>query len=374
MSRIQFKKVIFHVDMDSFYASCELTAHPELKEVPFIVGADPKQGKGRGVVVSCNYAARKFGVRSGIPISRAWELCPHATYVRPNFELYEQVSSRVMKQIRQFADLVEQVSIDEAYLDVTHRIRTLLQDGFEDNEDSVIRDLASSIKSAIATSENITCSIGVAESKIVAKIATDMRKPDGLTIVAPKDTLSFLEPLDVSRIPGVGKVTQKILLEEFGVKTISELRKADPVKLRDRFGKNSVWLLNAAGGMDESEVIENWDTISISGETTFEMDEGDYSRVREVMFSVAADVHRRTLANGYLFKNVGIKIRFSGFETHTRSKSLGAYSDSFELLKRETEKLLSEFYESEKTVRLIGVKVSNLQKMEEGQTTLAAWR
>ena len=359
--------------MDSFYASCELSANPELKEVPFIVGADPKQGKGRGVVVSCNYAARKFGVRSGIPISRAWELCPQAKYVRPNFDLYEQVSSRVMKLIRQYANLVEQVSIDEAYLDVTHKIAMVIQDGIENSETDAITALANSIRKAVKDAENITCSIGAAETKIVAKIATDMHKPDGLTIVAPKETLEFLSPLDVSRIPGVGKVTQRILSEGFGVKTIAELRGVDAVKLRDRLGWNSTWLLNAASGVDESEVVESWDTISVSGETTFLDDEADYTKVREVMFEVAEDVHKRMMAEGYLYKNIGIKIRFTGFETHTRSRSLGAYSNSLELLKRESEKLLSEFYESEKKVRLVGVKVSSLQKMEVGQTTLTTW-
>ncbi|MCL4517847.1 MAG: DNA polymerase IV [Thaumarchaeota archaeon] len=369
----QFRKVIFHVDMDSFYASCELSANPELKETPFIVGADPKQGKGRGVVVSCNYAARKFGVRSGMPISRAWELCPQARYVRPNFDLYEQVSSRVMKLIRQYANLVEQVSIDEAYLDVTDKIAMVLQDGVEKSESLAITSLANSIRTAVKNAENITCSIGAAETKIVAKIATDMHKPDGLTVVAPHEVLGFLALLEVSKIPGVGKVTQRILSEEFGVKTISDLRGVDVVKLRERFGWNSTWLLNAANGVDESEVVESWDTISVSGETTFGEDEADYAKVRKVMFDVASDVHKRMLAEGYLFKNVGIKIRFTGFETHTRSRSLGAYSDSLELLKRETEKLLSEFYESEKKVRLVGVKVSSLQKMEAGQTTLTTW-
>ncbi|MDG6907970.1 MAG: DNA polymerase IV [Nitrososphaerota archaeon] len=369
----QFKRIVFHVDMDSFYASCELSSKPEMRETPFIVGADPKQGKGRGVVVSCSYAARKFGVHSGMPISKSWELCPQATYVRPNFELYEQISFRVMQLLRQFADLVEQVSIDEAYLDVTHRIATVLEDRVEDDELSAIQALADSIRKAVTNQEKITCSIGAAETKIVAKIATDTHKPNGFTVVPPGKVLDFLSPLEVSKIPGVGKVTKRILSEDFGVKTIFDLRKVDPGRLRDRFGRNSIWLQNAANGIDESEVVESWDTLSISGETTFEEDEPDYEKVRRVMRDVAEDVHKRALAEGYLFRNVGIKIRFTGFETHTRSKSLGAYTNSFELLERETEKLLSEFYESEKKVRLVGVRVSSLQKIESGQTTLSSW-
>jgi DNA polymerase IV (DinB-like DNA polymerase) len=358
--------------MDSFYASCELSQRPELKNEPFVVGADPKEGKGRGVVLACNYPARKFGLHSGMPISRAWQLCPQAHYGSPHFELYEQISNRVMNLIQPFAERVEQVSIDEAYLEVTSRIESM-KDDQKVNELDLIQSLADSIRKAVSEKENITCSIGVAESKIVAKIATDMNKPNGLTIVRPSEVLEFLAPLEVSRIPGVGTVSQKILLDKFQVKTISDLRKVPVEDLKTGFGKNAVWLMNVANGIDESSVVERWSTTSLSGETTFQEDEGDYSKIRDAMNNVASEVHGRAVKYGYLFRNVGIKIRFSGFETHTRSKSLMVYADSLEILNRETEKLLSEFYGSGRKVRLIGVRVSNLLKRDEAQLTLLDW-
>ncbi len=219
--------------------------------------------------------------------------------------------------------------------------------------------------------ENITCSIGVADSKIIAKIATDMNKPNGLTIIEPSKALEFLAPLDVSRIPGVGNVSQKILLDKFKVKTISDLRKIPVEDLKEGFGKSAMWLMNVAKGIDESSVVERWDPVSLSGETTFFEDEVDYSKIREAMHQVADDVYRRTIKDGYLFRSVGIKIRFSGFETHTRSKSLVVYTDSLGILNQETEKLLSEFDDSGRKVRLIGVKVSNLLKRDETQLILA---
>lgn len=386
-----FDRVIFHVDMDSFYASCELSRRPELpRDLPFIVGADPKEGKGRGVVIACNYPARKLGIHSALPISRAWELCPTAVFVRPDFAFYGEVSSRVISLIRPLADKVEQVSIDEAYMDVTGRIFELKSrepagigketaaarvDGdVRGSDEEAITELARSIKKAVIEKERITCSIGVANSKIVAKIATDMNKPDGLTIVFPEDVQEFLAPLPVGKIPGVGRVTERVLQSEFKVYKISDLRSVELEALSARFGqKSALWLNRVASGIDESEVVEHWDPVSLSGETTFEEDEGDYQRIRKVMFDVAIEVHGRAERDHYMFKNVGIKVRFTGFETHTRSRSLSAATESLEVLKRECDKLLSEFASSGKKVRLIGVRVSGLVKIEKEQLTLLEW-
>lgn len=365
-----FARIVFHVDMDSFYASCELSLKPELKTRPFVVGADPMEGKGRGVVLACNYPARKFGLHSGMPISTAWKLCPQANYQPPNFGLYEEVSGRVMSLLKMYADKLEQVSIDEAYLEVTERVRLLVQEGSEGTEINAIENLARNIKRAVNEKEKITCTIGVSDSKIVAKIATDMQKPDGLTIVTPDKTLDFLAPLDVSKIPGIGQVSQRMLLDKLRVKTIKDLRNIPIEDLSDRFGKSSLWLYNVARGIDSSPVVERWEPVSISGETTFFEDVSDYSKIRETMSEVASDVHKRTLREGYVFRAIGIKIRFSGFETHTRSKTLNSYTNSKSILDRETEKLLSEFYNSGKKVRLIGVRVSTLLRNDEKQKTL----
>ena len=368
----EFDRTIFHVDMDSFYASCELSRTPEMKNEPFVVGADPRDGKGRGVVLACNYIAKKQGLRSGMPISRAWDLSPQAHYVRPDFEFYGEISSRVMQLLRKFADRTEQVSIDEAYLEVTERLN-LISRSQNLSHDSSIRQLAEEIKRSVMDNQGITCSVGVANCKILAKIATDMNKPNGLTIVNPEEALNFLSPLPVSKIPGVGKVTHRVLSEKFRIETIGDLRKVPIDDLKEAFGRSAIWLSNVSRGIDESEVVESWDPVSISSETTFQEDEGDYAKVREVMDEVAKDVFSRVVSEHYLFRNVGIKIRFTGFETHTRSKSLNAHSVSQEVLLRECEKMLSEFYDSERKVRLIGVRVSSLKKKEDDQKTLMDW-
>ena len=357
--------------MDSFYASCELARLPEFKEKPFIVGADPKDGQGRGVVLACNYVARKVGVHSGMPISKAWELCPDAKYVAPDHRLYAQVSERVMSLIRGFSGIVEQVSIDEAYLDVTQEVANAVASG--KSKDGAINNLVASIKSSVKQHENITCSVGVANSKIVAKIATDIQKPDGMTKVDPDNVRAFLAPLPVGKIPGVGRVTQKILLDAFTVSKIGDLESVLLEDLKDRFGRSAIWLKKVAQGIDESEVTSHWEPVSQSGETTFEEDEGDYSKVKSVMLDVAKDVHLRVAREGYLFRNVGIKIRFSGFETHTRSRMLSAPSGSPDAIDRECVRLLSEFSASGKKVRLIGVRLSDLEKRSEDQLTLSEW-
>jgi DNA polymerase IV (DinB-like DNA polymerase) len=358
--------------MDSFYASCELAKNPSLKDSPFIVGADPQGGQGRGVVLSCNYSARKFGVRSGMPISKAWRLCPNATYVFPNFTLYGEVSKRVMKLLEEFTPKIEQTSIDEAYLDFS-------SDPAVGSLNSSERKLAATavalaIKKRIMDKENITCSIGISNSKIVSKIATDMSKPDGLTIVEPERVKEFLSPLPVEKIPGIGKVTQKTLLESFGVKTIADLTKCPIDLLKEKFGRSAIWFHEIAEGIDNSKVKSGWQPISESSETTFDIDENNYEVVLKAMKEVAAEVHRRVMKDGYLFRNIGIKIRFTGFETHTRSRTLIAPTDSLEVVYRESERLLSEFQSSGKSVRLIGVRLSSLEdRKSEGQSSLIEW-
>jgi DNA polymerase IV (DinB-like DNA polymerase) len=366
------QRVIFHVDMDSFYASCELALNPSWKEQPFIVGADPKEGKGRGVVLACNYPARKFGVRSGMAISRAWQLCPTARYVFPHHETYGQVSKRVMEILKQFTNRIEQVSIDEAYLDFSDDPSIVTLNGKERRE--ALISIAMAIKNRVRDQEKITCSIGISNSKIVSKIATDLKKPDGLTIVEPENVVEFLAPLAVEKIPGVGKVTQKFLLESFDVKTIGDLAKIPLELLQEKFGRSAIWFHNVASGKDKSEVVTDWEPVSQSGETTFETDEFDYQNVSKVMKDVAVEVHKRTVTEGYMFKNVGIKIRLTPFETHTRSHSLTAPTDSLEIVLKECEKLLEEFSLNGRSVRLIGVRLSSLEEMrEQDQRTLLEW-
>ncbi|MHB1908192.1 MAG: DNA polymerase IV [Nitrososphaerales archaeon] len=365
------ERVIFHVDMDSFYASCELAKNPSLKNDPFVVGADPRNGQGRGVVLSCNYPARKFGVRSGMPISRAWKLCPKAKYVFPDFALYQEVSQRVMEILHKFTEKTEQVSIDEAYLDFTDNPLSALKGKQRSDAISLI---AAEIKKQIKEKEKITCSIGVSNSKLVSKIASDINKPDGLTVVETSQVKDFLAPLEVGRIPGIGKVTQKILSDSFGIKTIADLANTPLEKLEEKFGRSALWFHRVALGEDESEVVTGYEPVSQSGETTFQEDLADYKEISRAMIDVAKDVHKRVIDDGYTFKNVGIKIRFSEFETHTRSKMLNLPSESLETVLSTSEKLLSEFSSSNRKVRLIGVRLSNLEKKDpNSQKSLMDW-
>jgi len=224
-------RVIFHVDLDAFYASVEIRSNQSYRGVPLIIGADPKDGKGRGVVITCSYEARKFGVRSAQPISVAFKLCPTAVYVRPNFELYDEVSGDVMGLLKRFADKFEQASIDEAYMDVTQIC----------NRYGGSVELAKHVKAELESTERLTCSIGIAPNKSTAKIASDMKKPNGLTYVDPTRAKEFLAPLPVSKISGIGKKTEQ-KLNELGIKTIGELAIYPTGKLYEEFGKNAVWL------------------------------------------------------------------------------------------------------------------------------------
>src|SRR5499426_2541193 len=216
---------ILHVDMDAFYASVEQLDQPEYKGRPVIVGADPKGGKGRGVVAACSYEARKFGVRSALPISRAWKLCPDGVYVRPRMRRYAEVSRDVMEVLRRYTDLVEPLSIDEAFLDITGSIALF---GSPDQ-------IARSIKQEIRDRTGLTASVGLAPNKFLAKIASDIRKPDGFMVVEEKDVEAFLNDLPISRLWGVGPKTEQ-RLHELGFRTIGQLAKADREALLGTLG------------------------------------------------------------------------------------------------------------------------------------------
>ena len=195
------KRIIVHVDMDHFFTAVEERNHPEYKGKPVIVGADPKAGKGRGVVSTCNYQTRRFGVRSGMPISKAWRLCPEAVYLPVNYELYEQVSNEIMGILRGYSDKFEQWGIDEAFLDVTSKVKDYA------DADALARQM----KNKIQTEQKLTCSVGVGPNKIVAKVASDFRKPDGLTIVKAEEAECFLAPLSVRKLLWIGRKTEQTL-------------------------------------------------------------------------------------------------------------------------------------------------------------------
>lgn len=356
------RRVILHVDLDAFYVSAEVREHPELKGLPVVVGADPEGGKGRGVVIACSYEARKFALRSGMPISQAYRLCPQAKYIPPSWGLYERVSEEVMDTLKGFADRFEQASIDEAFLDVTSRAR---------DEDSA-RRVASDVKKAVREKHGLTSSIGVGPNKSSAKIASDRNKPDGLTIVPFKDVARFLAPLPVGVVPGIGRKTGEFLNEK-GISTIGQLQQLEGKQLMSWFGKNGVWLWGVIHGEENVEVRQQEIAKSMSVERTFKEDVKDFRMVRREAADGASELMRRVKSAGYSYRVAGIKIRFAGFETHTREKTLVSHTDSEESLSESVDKLLDEFESHGKPVRLVGVRVADIQRLTSGPSKLDDW-
>jgi len=352
-------RIVFHVDLDAFYVSAEMKNDLGLRGLPVVVGADPEGGKGRGVVVACSYEARKFGLRSGMPISQAYRLCPRAVYRRPNWGLYERTSEEVMATLKRIAPRFEQASIDEAFLDVT---------GMATDESSA-KTLADAIKEAVRENHGLTCSIGVAPNKSAAKIASDRNKPDGLTIVPFDGVEKFLAPLPVSVVPGIGNKTREFLREK-GIENISQLQRLQGQQLLSWFGKNGVWLWGVIHGQENVEVRQQDMPKSLSVERTFKEDVTDFRAVRREAADAAAELMRRVKSGAYLYRTCGIKIRFRGFETHTREKSLTSHTDSQEPLLEATETLLNEFEEEGRPVRLVGVRVADIQRASAGPSRL----
>jgi DNA polymerase IV (DinB-like DNA polymerase) len=342
-------RVILHVDLDAFFPSVEVREHPEFKDKAVVVGADPKEGKGRGVVSSASYEARKFGIRSAMPISRAWKLCPDCIYLRPHFDLYVPASNSIMRILKSHADKFEQGGIDEAYLDISRRVTDF----------DAAREYAKKIMEEVLEKEKLTCSIGVGPNKMVAKIASDIKKPYGLTVVKEEDVKEFLFPLDVRKIPGVGPKTERIL-KESNIGIISDLATTKPEILTRLFGVWGARLHEFANGIDSSEVVEEYETKSIGRDTTFEKDADDDEQILQVLDELSEEVHEDVIANGFKFKTITVRVRYQHFDTHTRSKSLLFPTNDLDILRNNAKRLIAPFLRGNKKVRLIGVRVSNL--------------
>ncbi len=352
-------RIVFHVDMDQFYAAVEEREHPEFKGKPVVVGADPKGGKGRGVVSTSNYEARKFGIHSGMPISRAWKRCPDAIYVPPSFKLYVKTSSRIMKLLRKYADKFEQWGLDEAFLDVSSKVRN-----FEE-----AKKLAEKIRQEIRKSEKLTSSIGIGPNKLVAKIASDFKKPNGLTVVTEKEVEMFLSSLPVRKLLWVGKKTER-KLNDMGIKTIGDLASFDLATLVDRFGKMGTQFHLFAHGIDESEVSERGEIKSVGREITFETNTDNYNLVLRTLDKLAQRIHREISKHNMLFKTVTIKIRYGNFETHTHGKTLASFTNRLQDLQKAAQELAQVYLRENRTIRLVGVRVSTLASGKVQRTLL----
>ena len=348
--------------MDAFYASIEQLDHPEYKGRPVIVGADPKAGKGRGVVAACSYEARKFGIRSALPISRAWKLCPQGVYVRPRMNRYVEVSQQVMDVFRRYTDLVEPLSIDEAFLDITGSVALL---GPAD-------EIARSIKKAIREATGMTASVGLAPNKFLAKIASDLKKPDGLVVLQEDVVDQFLRDLPISRLWGVGPKTEA-RLHEMGFRTIGQLASASRESLVRTLGSLGEHLYQLSHGKDDRQVVPDWERKSVGTETTFDEDTDDRDLLLRTILELSDHVAERLRKDEYRARKVTLKLRYSNFSTHTKQHSLDRLIQTGDEIAAVARQLFSQFPLNRK-IRLIGVSAGDLHRGREDpeQLTLFA--
>lgn len=353
------KRIIVHVDMDAFFAAVEQLDNPSYRGKPVVVGADPKGGKGRGVVSAASYEARKYGIHSAMPISHAYKRCPHAFFVRPRMSRYCEMSNHIMNILSEFSPVIEPISIDEAFLDCT---------GTEKLFGPPLR-LGQTIKAWIFEKTGLTASVGIASNKSIAKIASDLRKPDGLTICPFGEEKYFLSRLPVSKLWGAGKKTVQFL-HSLGIETIGDLALLPMETLENKLGKHGVHLWLLANGIDERAVETDWEIKSISEEITFERDTADTRFLEKTILDLSDQVARRTRSEHKCGRTITLKIRLEGFDTHTRSMTLhNPVNDMFSIRDTAIE-LFNNFNRRNKKVRLLGVRISNLS--EEGEDILQA--
>jgi DNA polymerase-4 len=343
---------ILHVDMDAFYASVEQRDDPSLKGRPVAVGGQPDS---RGVVCAASYEARRFGVRSAIPMSRAVRLCPELVILPPDFARYGEVSRQVFEIFRTVTPLVEPLSLDEAYLDVTENAWG----------EPLGVEVAKRLKAAILETTGLTASAGVAPNKFLAKIASGWRKPDGLTVVAPERIESFLQKLPVDALWGVGPVTAKRLRER-GIERLVDVRTADVELLRATVGSMTEWLRKLAHGEDDRAVEPNRPTKSSSSEITYDVDLTDLDRIRDEIAEMARDNAAWLRRKGILARTVNIKVRYDDFTTITRQHSDQPTDDADQLARRAVA-LLEKTEAGKRPVRLLGAGVTNLEAPDDGQ-------
>jgi DNA polymerase-4 len=342
---------ILHIDMDAFYASVEQRDKPHLRGLPVVVGGDPEH---RGVVAAASYEAREFGVRSAMPMARAVRLCPAVVIVRPDFARYHAVSQQVFAIFRSVTPLVEPLSLDEAYLDVTENAwgETLGQ------------SVALRIKQEIKTATGLTASAGVAPNKFLAKIASGWKKPDGLTVIAPERVEQFLRKLPVDALWGVGPVTAERLRER-GIEKLVDVRTVDPNVLRDAVGSSAEWLRQLADGVDDRAVEPHHEPKSSGTENTFSEDLTDIVEVRREIDAMARDGAAWLERKRLTCRTVTIKVRYSDFTTITRSHSQMPPTRDPDRIAARAVALLERTEAASRPVRLLGVSVHNLVDPEE---------
>lgn len=351
-------RTIVHVDMDAFYAACEMRENPQLKGIPVIIGGDPL--KGRGVVTTCSYEAREYGIHSAMPIVQAYERCPHGIYLRPHFSLYSAISNNIMEILKEFSDVFQRASIDEAYLDASRKV-------FHYENAHVF---GKTIRDTIFEREGISCSVGIAPNKSVAKIASDLEKPGGITVVSEEDLFSFLRPLPVEKISGVGKKTREILNQN-AITTIQDLEMAEVRTLTQLLGKSGKWLWLVAHGKDDRPVGYRGIIKSMGKEHTFSKDTKNIQDIHATLAWISDRLMDRLEKRNTAFKTVTLKVRLKGFETYTKSRTLPFHTHSGEILSSLACEMFEQF--RGRYVRLIGIRLTNLKREKTRQEDLSTW-
>ena len=345
------------MDLDAFFASCEQQEHPEYLGRPVVVGAQPGQ---RGVVAAASYEARRFGIHSAMPISEAFRRCPDAVFLRPDMEKYRRQSRQVFQILETLAPVVEAASIDEAYLDVSGLEKLL----------GTPETIGREIKQRIRTGTGLTASVGIGPNRLLAKLGSEYHKPDGLTVVTPGQVLDFLAPMPVSNLRGLGRQTQKIF-SRLGIRTVEQLRAIALPRLEQHLGKKAAASFHRqAFGIASDQVLPAQRRKSISKETTFETDIRDHTVLHDALRGLAADVARTARREDLSGSVVTLKIRFEGFETHTRQhKRTTPTCDEREMLKTAW-RLFLDGRLPNKPVRLIGIGISGWEEDQPAQTEL----
>ncbi len=359
------RRVIMHLDLDYFYAQCEENRNPELRGKPVIVCVYSGRTTDSGVVSTSNYESRRAGIRAGMPIVRAKKLLEgqEAKFLPMDRPYYEDVSQRVMEIIRTYADPFEEVGIDEAFLDMTSRTRSNYE---------AARSIALEIKTQIRTDEQLSSSIGVAPNKLVAKIASDHQKPDGLTVVKPEDVKGFLWKMNVGKIPGVGKKVEE-KLSEINVTTVEQLSKIQPSLLIDYFGKNlGGYLYGAARGEDDEPVKDREQPTQFSRIATLKQDSSELNMIFPLLDELAGSVAEKLKQNGMKCKSVGIIAILLDLSIHSKTRTLDKATDDVTVIRYSSRMLIENFLKTTPaaTLRRFGIKVSNLNK-ETGQMDIS---
>ena len=357
-------RIVFHIDFDYFYAQCEEVRRPELKSKPVCVCVFSDRGGDSGAIATANYTARKFGVKSGIPITVAkkrLEQRKDAVFLPVDFQYYEKITEKAMQIMKDNADIFEYVGRDEAYLDVTKRV---------EEDFTKASHLAQQIKNLIRTELKLSCSIGVSSNKLISKIASDYKKPDGLTIIQPDKIEQFLEQLNIRVIPGIGNKTEQ-RFKEMNVETIDEIKKIDVFTLNKEFGrKNGTYIYNAIRGINDEPVKEREESVQYSKIITLKKDSKEHKFLLENLYELCKQIHDLIKNNNKMFKSIGIHFVQSDLSNKSKSRMLRNPTNNLEELEKNVEQLLTDALENQSmTVRRIGVRVSDLTEIR-GQSDI----